>query len=71
MRNGIRIERVDDADAECHSCGKVGRPRYLIHFAHLCQHFVALCGLCWRRLAAEKARFAAGQRSGEAPCAGA
>jgi hypothetical protein len=43
----IRIELFNDDDAECHSCGKIGRPRHLIHFAHLCQHFVALCGSCF------------------------
>jgi hypothetical protein len=49
-RKSIWVEKYEDDDAECHSCGKVGRPRYLIHFDHLCQHFVALCGLCWKRL---------------------
>lgn len=48
----IRIERFVDDDAECHSCGKVGRPRNLIHLAHLCQHFVALCDVCWKKFKA-------------------
>lgn len=47
--NQIELERINE-NAECHACGKIGRPRHLIHFAHLCQHFVALCGTCWRRL---------------------
>jgi hypothetical protein len=46
----IRVERFVDDDAECHSCGKIGRPRRLIHFAHLCQHFVALCETCLKQL---------------------
>jgi hypothetical protein len=46
---GIRIERFTEDDAECHSCGEIGRPRYLIHLGHLCQHFVALCDVCWKR----------------------
>lgn len=49
----IRIVKIEDDDAECHSCGKVGRPRFLIYFKHLCQHFVALCGPCWKRLGHE------------------
>lgn len=47
----IRLENYSDDDAECHSCGKVGRPRRLIHLAHLCQHFVALCPICFAKLA--------------------
>ena len=49
----IQLEKLEDQDAECHSCRKVGRPRYLIHFAGLCQHFVALCGRCFRKLQEE------------------
>ena len=44
------MEKYNDDDAECHSCGEVGRPRTLIHFAHLCQHFVALCSRCLSKL---------------------
>lgn len=44
----IRVENFSADDTECHSCGKVGRPRRLLHFAHLCQHFVALCPRCWK-----------------------
>lgn len=47
----IRLENYTDDVAECHSCGKVGRPRRLIHFAHLCQHFVALCPSCFTKCA--------------------
>ena len=47
---GIRLERFTEDDAECHSCGKIDRPRHLIHLGHLCQHFVALCDPCWKRL---------------------
>lgn len=46
----IRVEVVEDQDAECHSCGEVGPGRHLIHFAHLCQHFVALCKKCYGTL---------------------
>ena len=53
----IRIEKLEGLEAECHSCGKVGSPRYLIHFDHLCQHFVALCGLCWKKLGREEKNF--------------
>jgi len=53
----IWIEKVEDFDAECHSCGEVGRPRYVLHFARLCQHFVALCGLCWKKLGREEKYF--------------
>jgi hypothetical protein len=48
----IRIERFTEDDAECHSCGEIGRPRHLIHLGHLCQHFVALCDPCWSLLKA-------------------
>lgn len=44
----MRVEEYASDPAECHSCGKIGRPRKLIHFAHLCQHFVALCPKCWK-----------------------
>jgi hypothetical protein len=47
----IRLENYSDDDAECHSCGKIGRPRRLIHLGHLCQHFVALCPTCFSKLA--------------------
>lgn len=53
----IRVEKLDDQDAECHACGRIGRPRYLIHFARLCQHFVALCGVCWRKTRREISLF--------------
>lgn len=56
----IRVERLTDQDAECHGCGKVGRPRRLIHFARLCQHFVALCGPCWRKTQREMTLFRGG-----------
>lgn len=46
----IELEKYDDEAAECHACGKIGRPRRFIHFTHLCQHFVALCGKCYRTL---------------------
>lgn len=44
----IVLEKLDE-ELECHACGKIERPRHLIHFAHLCQHVVALCGVCWKR----------------------
>lgn len=52
-KNGIEIEKIHGEPVECHVCGKVGSPRYLIHLAHLCQHFVGLCGSCLRKLAKE------------------
>jgi hypothetical protein len=51
--HGIRIENFAEDDAECHSCGAIGRPRQLIHLGHLCQHFVALCAVCWKQLKKE------------------
>jgi len=45
------LENYSDGNAECHSCGAIGKPRRLIHLGHLCQHFVALCPICFTKLA--------------------
>jgi len=45
----MQIEiNFNEDDAECHECGKIGQPRTLLHFPHLCQHFVALCPRCFK-----------------------
>lgn len=45
----MKIELYEE-DWECHSCGIIGNPRYLIHLDHLCQHAVSLCKVCFKRL---------------------
>jgi hypothetical protein len=42
-RPGVEVKYLTDQDQECHVCGKVGRPRYLVYLSHLCQHYFAVC----------------------------
>jgi len=46
----IQLRLLTDENQECHSCGKVGRPRRVIKLDHLCQHYIALCETCLEKL---------------------
>ena len=52
----MKVEYNGDKNIECNECGVVGRSRYLVWLDHLCKHFVALCPLCFCRLAKELKR---------------